>query len=173
MPRRGTTQELERNRLLAARMFDEQLQPLQIARILNVDDQSVRRWQRIYRVRGRDGLRGRKPPGARTKLSGEQKQQLLQLLKAQPNSYGLDGWLWTSKLVATLIEQRFAVRYHHDHVGVLLHELGWSYQRPARRARERDEPQIQAWREKLWPELLKKVPTPTQPSSLPMRSASS
>ena len=172
MPRAGTTQQLEQTRLLAANMFDEGLESVQIARILGVDDQSVRRWQRIYRVHGRDGLKGSKPPGAKAKLSVEQKQQIPSLLRHPPKHYGLDGWLWSSKLVGTLIQQQFGVSYHHDHISALLRELGLSYQRPAHRAKERDEQEVRAWRETVWPGLLKKVPTPVEPSSSPTKSVS-
>ena len=172
MPRAGTTEQLEHTRLLAANMFEENLPPVQIARILGVDDQSVRRWQRIYQVKGRDGLKGSKPPGARPKLSAEQQAQVPDLLARPPSHYGLDGWLWTSRLVGALIRQRFGVDYHHDHVSYLLRELGLSYQRPARRAKERDEQQVGAWRREVWPGLLKKLPTPAGPSCSPTRSAS-
>ena len=172
MPRNQSTEELERTRLLAARMLDEGLEAVQIARILQVDDQSVRRWDRIRRVKGVDGLKGSKPTGAPRKLTEQQRQQIPQLLAQPPQHYQLEGWLWTSKLVGTLIEQRFGVRYHHDHVSCLLRELGLSYQRPARRAKERDEQQIEQWRQQLWPELLKKTPQAAERSSSPTKSAS-
>src|SRR5438046_3988760 len=133
MPRNQSTEELERTRMLAARMLQEGLQPVQIARILAVDDQSVRRWDRVRRARGICGLKGCKPPGAKPKLTAQQKQQIPELLAQPPQHYGLEGWLWTSKLVVALIQQRFGVRYHYDHVSHLLRELGLSYQRPAHR----------------------------------------
>jgi hypothetical protein len=34
---------------------------------------------------------------------------------------------------------------------LLLHRIGWSVQVPARRAAERDEARIAAWREETWP----------------------
>ena len=172
MPRTGTTEELERTRLLAVRMLREGLSPVLVARVLEVDDQSVRRWDRIDRTRGRDGLLGSRPPGAKPKLSDEQKQQLPDLLAHPPNHYGLEGWLWTARAVAALIHQRFGVTYHHDHVGYLMRRLGLSYQRPARRAKERDEQAIAAWRQTLWPELLKKTPKNPARSSSPTRSGS-
>ena len=172
MPRNQSTEDLERTRLLAARMLDEGLQAVQIARILQVDDQSVRRWDRIRRARGIAGLKGSKPTGAPRKLTLEQRQQIPDLLTQPPRHYQLQGWLWTSKLVSMLIEQRFGVRYHHDHVSCLLRQLGLSYQRPARRAKERNEQQIEQWRQQLWPELLKKTKPAAEPSSLPTKSAS-
>jgi transposase len=45
------------------------------------------------------------------------------------------------------------VAYHPGHVWRLLRRLGWSPQRPARRAAERDEAEIARWREQEWPRI--------------------
>jgi putative transposase len=50
--------------------------------------------------------------------------------------------LWTCPRVARLISSLFGVTYHVDHIGRLLHMLGWSPQKPERRAIERDEAKI-------------------------------
>ena len=63
-------------------------------------------------------------------------------------------------MIADLILREFGVAYHHDHVGVILKEMGFTHQKPARRARERDEAVIDSWRRETWPGLLKKVPRP-------------
>jgi transposase len=49
------------------------------------------------------------------------------------------------------------VRYHPAHVSRLLHGLGFSPQKPTRRAVERDEERIRAWIEQDWPRV-KKTP---------------
>ena len=54
--------------------------------------------------------------------------------------------LWTCRRVAQVIAQTFGVSYHPDHVGRLLHGLGFSCQYPQHRARERDEEAIRQWR---------------------------
>jgi transposase len=43
------------------------------------------------------------------------------------------------------------VAYHHTHVGRLLKAIRWSPQKPARRARQRDEAAIARWRDDTWP----------------------
>ena len=47
--------------------------------------------------------------------------------------------------------RRFGVEYTLAGMDVLLHRIGWSVQVPARRAAERDEDKIAAWREDTWP----------------------
>jgi transposase len=61
--------------------------------------------------------------------------------------------------VAQLIQERFGVGYHPAHVWKILRKLGWSCQKPERRARERDESQIEHWRKVEWPRI-KKGATP-------------
>jgi len=48
------------------------------------------------------------------------------------------------------VRERFRVDYTLAGLDVL-HRIGWSVQVPARRAAERDEDAIAAWREETWP----------------------
>jgi len=157
MRKPGTPEEWEQRRLFAANMFDQQLETAQIAASLVVDDQTVRRWRRTYISHGRDGLRSRKHPGRDARLNASQREKLIELLLKTPMECGLNRYLWTTQLIADLIQREFGVVYHHDHVGRLLGAMGFTHQKPARKARERDEARIEAWRLELWPALLKKV----------------
>jgi len=90
-------------------------------------------------------------------LNASQREKLIELLLKTPMECGLNRYLWTTQLIADLIQREFGVVYHHDHVGRLLGAMGFTHQKPARKARERDEARIEAWRLELWPALLKKV----------------
>ena len=160
MRKHGSPAELERVRMIAANMFEQGLATADVAASLEADDQTVRRWRRVFDAAGRDGLRAKRHPGAAPLLAGDQRRRLAELLERTPAECGLGRYLWTTQLVSDLIAREFGVRYHHDHVGVLLGRLGFTHQKPARRARERDEAKIQAWRRDAWPALLKKAATP-------------
>ena len=69
---------------------------------------------------------------------------------------GFASDLWTCPRVAQVIRDQFGVHYHVDHIGRLLKGLGWSPQKPTRRARERNEEEIQRWVKVEWPRLKKK-----------------
>jgi hypothetical protein len=71
---------------------------------------------------------------------------------------GLPTDLWTCARVSWLIQHRFGVHYHPAHVSRLLHGLGFSPQKPTRRALERDEERIKAWIEQDWPRVKKRHP---------------
>ncbi|MGE0645380.1 MAG: winged helix-turn-helix domain-containing protein [Nitrospira sp.] len=55
--------------------------------------------------------------------------------------------------VAQLIYQQFGVRYHPCHVWKLLTQLGWSCQKPERRAPLRDDAAIARWKRTRWPHI--------------------
>jgi transposase len=71
---------------------------------------------------------------------------------------GFESELWTCPRVAHVIRRRFGISYHVDHIGRLLRSLGWTPQRPAGRALERDEEGIQRWIQQAW-RGIKKKPT--------------
>jgi len=159
--------------MIAANMFDQRKPTKEIATTVGAAEQTVREWRRDYRKGGRAALAGTKATGRPRKLTEKQRAELRTLLAEGPAAHGYaDAYLWTTKLIARLIKDRFGVEHHHDHVGVILHELGVTPQVPARRAKERDEARITQWRDTFWPALLKKVPTRVARSSRPTRSGS-
>lgn len=162
MRKKGTREEWDRVRGIAANMFDQDTEPAEVAAALGVAAQTVRAWRRAYRKGGRPALASRKPTGRPPRLTAAQRVRLAGLLAAgAPAACGFAGrHLWTQQLVADLVAREFGVRYHHDHVGVILRDLGFTHQKPARRAVERDEAAIEAWRRDAWPALLKKTPRP-------------
>lgn len=159
MRKKGTGREWERLRQVAANMLDAGKAPAEIAPLLGVAAQTVRAWRRAYRTGGRGALASRKPTGRPPKLTAAHKETLAGWLVRTPGECGYAGrHLWTQQLIADLIFRELGVSYHHDHVGVILKEMGFTHQKPMRRARERDEARIEAWRTEVWPALLKKVP---------------
>jgi transposase len=157
----GSALELERVRLIAVRMFERGVPCKQIAQDVGVHVQTVRQWRRIWHKTGAEGLLHKPHPGRPALLGADQKQELLQLLQHEPTAHGFSRHFWTTAMIAELIKQKFGIDYHHDWVGEMLHALGMSWQKPMRRARERDEVKIASWRSELWPQLQKKVPTQT------------
>ena len=57
-----------------------------------------------------------------------------------------------------LIERLYGVRFSEVQVWRLLGAMGFSSQKPDRRAIERDESAVLAWKRKTWPALKKRVP---------------
>jgi len=153
----GSPEMLEQRRRKAIQLLQNGVQPVDVARKLGVDRRSVRRWRASFEQDGAEGLQARPAPGRPAKLDRQQKEQLTEDLLKGARSWGWPNDLWNCPRVAKLIKKRFGVRYHVDHVGRLLRGLGWSPQKPTRRARERDEQAIAAWVKNDWPRV-KKTP---------------
>jgi transposase len=112
------------------------------------------------------------PPGRGRYLDGEQEGQLRQVLRAGAKQYGFAADGWTLVRVRRVIGERFSVWFSTlGGVAVLLHRMGFSAQRPQRRAAERDEVAVATWVEDTWPEIEKRGPKAGRGSVLPMRPA--
>ena len=99
---------------------------------------------------GRTGVPG--AGGAKCKLVPAQLRELETLLDAGPAAWGWDeDQCWTLARITEVVRRRFGVDYTLAGMDLLLHRIGWSVQIPARRAAERDEAAIAAWREETWP----------------------
>jgi hypothetical protein len=60
--------------------------------------------------------------------------------------------------IALVIDPLTGVQHHPAHVWALLHHrLGWSVQRPRRRAAERDQAAIDRWVKEHWPAIKRTV----------------
>lgn len=142
---------LESRRRQAARLFGlGKLQAL-VARTLQVSRQSVSRWYHQWKRGGTTALRAAGRAGRKHRLSPRQLRQIDQALRRGACAHGFRTDLWTLPRVASLIERQTTVRYHPGHVWKILRALNWTLQRPARRAKERDEAAIQRWVSQRWP----------------------
>ena len=128
----------------------------EIARRLGVTQGAVSQWKSGYRRDGPQALKAVPHPGPKPKLSARQREQLGRLLLKGARAHGYRTELWTLKRVVELIRKRFGVRYDPSGVWHVLHNMGWSPQKPERRARERDEETIAQWRKKDWPRIKKR-----------------
>jgi transposase len=147
---------LERRRMRAARLLAKGLSQSEVARRVGAHRQSVSKWAAELQAKGRAGLKQAGRAGRKPRLSAEQISQIERGLKRGPQALGYESSLWTANRVVHLIGRECGVSYHPGHVWKILRQLGWSCQRPAGRALERDEKAIQRWKKERWPELKKR-----------------
>jgi len=156
----------EARRLQAWRLKQKGWSQRQIAEALGVSQGAVSQWMQRAREAGPDALRHRSPPGASRRLSAAQLAHRPALLRRGPIAYGFRGDLWTRSRIAAVIHLEFGVTYHPGHVSRVCQVIRWSPQKPARRARQRDEAAIAHWREETWPALKRGRKPSSRPSSL-------
>lgn len=147
----------EYRRLRVWEMHQQGYKQQEIADALDLTQPAVSYIIKRAKAGGVAALRHQKSPGAPARLSPEQKQQVLAELAQGAEAHGFRGDIWTTERIAQFIAQRFGVKYHHDYIGPLLRQLGWSPQRPIVRASQRDETAIEQWVEVTWPELKKEA----------------
>jgi transposase len=142
----------ERVRLAAADLIEAGASDREVARRFRVSRMSANRWRRALAAGGRAALASKGPGGGPCKLTLAQVRELEAVLAAGPAAWGWDeDQCWTLARIAQLVRRRFNVDYTLAGLDLLLHRIGWSVQVPARRAAERDEAAIAAWREVTWP----------------------
>ena len=133
-------------RLQAARLFAQDVAPVEVAARLRVSTKSAYRWRRRWRAGGEQALASTGPGGASCRLSDVQLARLRTELERGPAAHGWADQRWTLARVATVIGRLFHLRYTPRGTSYLLHRLGFSAQVPRHRAAERDEDAIAAWR---------------------------
>ena len=148
-PRKADWREERRKR--AWKLKEQGWQQKDIARALGVSEGAVSQWLKRGREQGVEALNAHPPQGVTPRLTVEQKAQIPHLLAKGAQAYGFRGDVWTASRVAEVIVRTFGVRYHRDHVGRLMHQLGWRHQKPEARALERDEARIAQWKRREWP----------------------
>jgi transposase len=145
---------LEARRLQAAELFAQGRSQAEVAHAVGVSRPSAHVWHARFTQGGVDALRSRGPTGPDPRLSAAQLAKVEEALLAGAMANGFDTDLWTLERVAVVITQLTGVRYHPGHVWVILRRrLGWSLQRPERRASERDEEAIARWIQQEWPRI--------------------
>jgi len=131
----------------------------ELAEILKAPRSRVSEWLSLYQAYGVEGLLEGYRSGRPPLLTAEQRTQLGDILDSGPVAYGLDTGVWTSPMIAWLIEEDFGVAYHPGHVRKLLHSLGFSVQRPRRVLARADASEQDRWHRRTYPNLKKKPKT--------------
>jgi transposase len=141
----------EKVRLAAAELIEAGASDREVATRFRVSRMSANRWRRSLACGGKEALASKGAGGARCKLTPAQVRELEAVLDAGPAAWGWEDQCWTLARIAELVRRRFGVAYTLAGLDLLLHRIGWSVQVPARRAAERDEAAVAAWREAAWP----------------------
>ena len=139
---------------MGVRRVREGEQPSSVIRGFGFCRTTIYKWLRAARRGGEKALRARKHPGRKPKLSARQKLQVRRWINGRdPRQYGFDFGLWSRKIVAELVREKFQIRLGVTAVGRLLSELDITPQKPLRRAYERDPVAIERWTRQEFPKL--------------------
>ncbi|WP_429522903.1 IS630 family transposase [Paraburkholderia youngii] len=146
-----------RKRVRAGRLMLAGKTPAEAAKMVGVARQTACTWKARLDEGGIDALRVM-ATGRPAQLDAAQLEGLRAALLQSPLTHGFGTELWTLKRVRVLIERLYGVTFSEVHVWRLLGALGFSSQKPERRAIERNEDAVLTWKRKTWPALKKRVP---------------
>ncbi len=153
---------LKERRIKAGKMFAAGKKQADIARALKVSTPSVARWHSAWKKGGLDSLKGAGRAGRKSKITKQQLVAIDKALKKGPKENGFHTDLWTLPRIAKIIEQITGIKYHPGHVWKILPLLGWTLQKPARQAIERNEKAVRRWMKNDW-KRIKKKPSKQRP----------
>jgi len=159
-------------RLQAVLLNSEGRSSGELAAVLKAPRSKVSKWLANYEAHGMEGLLEGFRSGRPSVLTDSQHVELFDIIESGPVAYGFDSGVWTSPMIARVIEEEFGVRYHPGHVRKLLHQIGLSVQRPRRVLVRADPAQQDRWHRRTFPNLKKKPKGKTVRSSSRTKQAS-
>lgn len=148
--------EATKKRLKAGRMLLAGKGCTDVAKAVGVARQTVHTWKGLLDEGGIDALRGVPERGRPAQLDEQQLAAVRATLLRSPTEYGFGTELWTLKRVGAVIERLHGVRFGQTQVWRILGSLGFSPQKPEKRAIERNEDAVRNWKRSTWPSLKKK-----------------
>ena len=150
-----TPEELEARRMKAVKLFRKGVAQAEVARSLKVTRTAAHYWHQAWDKEGEKALEKR-PQGPHAKLTGKELIKVERALLRGPEAYGYHTNLWTLSRITEVVKKVAKVTYQDRSVWHVLLRMGWSSQKPERRAKERDEKAIAHWKKVEWPSIQKK-----------------
>jgi len=142
-------------RLAVQRVFNGE-RPCDVTKAYGLSGKVIFRWIAKAKKEGLDSLAPLPRFGRTRTLTQEEEREVKSwIVGKDPRQHGFDFGLWTRKIVADLIENRFGITLSLNSVGRLLHRQGLTPQKPLRRAYERDEAAVKEWQDKEYPKIKK------------------
>src|SRR3954471_21335068 len=134
---------------------------VEAAETVGVNRRFVGQWVKVAAQCGEAVLAGRRRgrrPGEQKSLSATEEDRLRGLIaRGCPDQFGLSFGLWTRQAVRALIARETGVWLTLPVVGRYLRAWGFTAQRPARRATERQDEAVRAWLENTYPAIARKA----------------
>lgn len=148
--------EATKKRLRAGRMLLTGKRPAEVALMVGVARQTVYTWKRLLDEGGIEALRAVPGRGRPAKLDEAQLDAVRRAVLQKPTEHGFGTDLWTLKRVGSVIKRLHGVQFGQTQIWRILGNLGFSAQKPEKRAIERDEDGVRQWKRRTWPGLKKK-----------------
>lgn len=139
----------------AAALFRRGVAQAAVAKRFDVSRTAVHYWHKEWKEKGAQALKRRKQ-GPRYKLTERELGKVETALLKGPETAGYHTQLWTLARITDTVLHVTGIAYGDRSIWHVLRRMGWSCQKPARRAKERDEEAIARWIKVEWPSIKKR-----------------
>lgn len=147
--------EATKKRVRAGRLLQKGKTPAQIALDVGVARQTVYTWKALFDEGGIEALRAVPLRSRPARLDEAQREELRRAILQNPTEHGFGTELWTLKRVGVVINRLHGVKFSQAQIWRILGSLGFSPQKPDKRAIERNEDVVRSWKRNKWPALKK------------------
>lgn len=149
---------MEEIRIRAVQRVQDGESPEVVIKTLGFSRACIYNWLARYRSGGLHALRSGKQSGRPRKLTGNQIAWIYNTVRDKdPLQLKFPFALWTREMVARVIKKKFNIKLSLSSVGRLLRQLGFTRQKPLRRAYQQNPEAVAEWKETIFPEIKKKA----------------
>lgn len=141
------TRAQQEERRLAAQpaLHDLKRTTRNLAQQFGVAEVTIRAWRARLRRDGEEALRASRATGRPELLTAKQQEEIGVIIDGDPRAHGFDTSGWTIPKIRQVIGVNYGIWLDRAHLSRKLRRWGFSYQRPAMRAMERNEEDIATW----------------------------
>jgi transposase len=156
--RKISPKAMEEIRFRAVQRVQAGESPEKVIKTLGFARACIYNWLARYRAGGWHALRTGERSGRPKKLSGSQIRWIYKTIRDKdPRQLKFAFALWTRQMIAEAISQKFGIRLSKTSIGRLLHQLGFSCQKPLYRAYQRDAELVEQWKTQVFPKIQKRA----------------
>jgi transposase len=149
---------MEQIRIRAVKRVQQGESPEKVIATLGFSRACIYNWLARYRAGGWHALKSGKHTGRPKKLRGKQIAWLYKTISEKdPLQLKFSFALWTRSMVARLIRNQFNLKLSETSVGRLLHQMGFSCQKPLYRAYQQDPEAVEHWKKTVFPQIKKRA----------------
>ncbi|OQY09358.1 MAG: IS630 family transposase [Desulfobacteraceae bacterium 4572_187] len=149
---------MEQIRVRAVQRVQQGESPEKVIATLGFSRACIYNWLARYRAGGWHALRSGRPSGRPKKLSGRQIAWIYKTISDKdPLQLKFSFALWTRNMVTRLIRKQFNLKLSESSVGRLLHQMGFSCQKPLYRAYQQDPEAVEHWKKTVFPGIKKRA----------------
>jgi transposase len=136
--------------------------PEEVIKTFGLHRSNIYKWISQYKEGGWKALESKPSTGRIPIVDDKEKKVLSKILMKNPLQLHFDFGLWTLQMVAEIILRKFQKEVSIWTVSRILHEIGYSKQKPLFRAYQQNPEQVQKWIEEEYPAIVEEAKKETR-----------